>query len=452
MLPQIKRPGRDDGEVEIEVVAVKNVDGSELSDDDPTVMASNTLFPKESRRGTSDLARRGEKPVFTDEPTRLMPSKHGARSPGVQSHAVPVAPPSVRPPPSRAQSASVRPPPASMRPSSNLPDARMPNRMPSVIPPPASASSFPVAPTSMEFRPMPNTSLASRPSDAPPPFRDREESQTNFRPISELAEGMPHDVKQALAVPSAGAIKAQVEAARAKRHADQRHAEKRSRAAETLEVTPVSISERFVVKGRPAFPWAVACVAMGIVAGLAVAFTGGRASAIAAFIDPSHEAAPVVAAAANAQATTQAVAPVANDPAASLLAGAQAAAQSADANPALPTDLTATTPNVFAVGRAASAPPATAAAPAEKTAEKKVAAATHSTPHVDKPAAQPKAEPKPEKTADNSAAPKSESGSSASHHSSSKSSKHSSGSSGGGDVDSAAAADALAKAQLENSL
>ncbi|MEO8796724.1 MAG: hypothetical protein ABI551_02465, partial [Polyangiaceae bacterium] len=111
MLPQIKRPGRDDGEVEIEVVAVKNVDGSELSDDDPTVMATNTLFPKESRRGKSDLARRGEKPVFTDEPTRLMPSKHGAKSPGVQSHAVPAAPPSVRPPPSRAQSASVRPPP-----------------------------------------------------------------------------------------------------------------------------------------------------------------------------------------------------------------------------------------------------------------------------------------------------------------------------------------------------
>ncbi|MEO8800745.1 MAG: hypothetical protein ABI551_22840 [Polyangiaceae bacterium] len=296
---------------------------------------------------------------------------------------------------------------------------------------------------------MPNTTLASRPSDAPPPFRDREESQTNFRPISELAEGMPHDVRQALAVPSAGAIKAQVEAARAKRHADHRHSETRSRAADTLEVTPVSISERFVVKGRPAFPWAVACVAMGIVAGLAVAFTGGRASAIAAFVDPSHEAAPVAAAAANAQAM-QAAAPLANDPAASLLAGAQAAAQTASANPALPSDLTATTPNVFAVGRAASTAPTTeAAAPAEKPAEKKVATTTHSTPHADKPAAppQPKAEPKPvEKTADNTAASKPE------HHSSSKSSSKHSSAGGGGDVDSAAAADALAKAQLENSL
>src|ERR1035441_2615901 len=54
MLPQIKRPGHDaghasghdDGEVEIEVVDVRNVDGSNVSDDDPTMLASNSAFAK----------------------------------------------------------------------------------------------------------------------------------------------------------------------------------------------------------------------------------------------------------------------------------------------------------------------------------------------------------------------------------------------------------------------
>ena len=309
---------------------------------------------------------------------------------------------------------------------------------------------------------MPNTSMAARPADALPPFRDREESQTDFRPIGELVAALPADSKHALAVPSAGAIKAQVEAARAKRMADQRSAEKKSRAAETLEVTPVSISERFIVKGRPAFPWAVACVAMGIVAGLAVVFTGGRASAIAAFIDPSHETAPVVAAASPNAQTTQA-APVANDPAASLLAGAQANAQAANAAAADPAlSMGSTTPqNVFTVGRAASTTPAAqAAAPADKPADKPaaVAATPHHSSSSDHASSQPKADPTPKpvetKTADNSASTKPTStDSSSSHHSSSSSkpTKPAKGG-GGGDVDSAAAADALAKAQLENSL
>lgn len=89
MLPQIKRPQHDDGEVEIEVVDVRNVDGSNVSDDDPTMLASNSAFRKE--QGARDLNKGGAHPsarasqspapshlkkgVFGDEPTQLMPVK-----------------------------------------------------------------------------------------------------------------------------------------------------------------------------------------------------------------------------------------------------------------------------------------------------------------------------------------------------------------------------------------
>lgn len=446
MLPHIKRPQRaEEGDVEIEVVDVRNVDGSEISDDDPTMLATNTLFPKKksdsSRPATSSASKKPA--VFGDEPTRLMPSKHGAKSSLLQSPPISVPPPaasrpaSSRPPASALPSASVRP--------GALPEPRGPSsRAPHSSPPPPNVVIS--APTAAEFRP---TSVKPSSRVPPPPaFRDREESQTMLRPLGALAE-QAHEPKVALAVPSAGAIKAQVDAARAKRLSD-RMADQKARAAETLEVTPVSISERFVVKGRPAAPWAVAFVAMGVFAGLATAvFTGGRASAIAAFIDPGHEA---VAAAAQPVAPPPA-APAsqpANDPAASLLAGStpQANAATPTTDPAAALAATpASTTNVFAVGHAstksADTTPAPAAKPTPKAEPKPVVA------KADPPA--PKSDPKPVAAAEpKPASDTSSSSSSHSSHSSRSSGKHSGG--GGGDVDSAAAADALAKAQLENSL
>ena len=245
-----------------------------------------------------------------------------------------------------------------------------------------------------------------------------------LRPLGALTETAQHEPKVSIAVPSAGAIKAQVDAARAKRMADQK-----ARAAETLEVTPVSISERFVVQGRPAAPWAVAFVAMGIFAGLATAvFTGGHASAIAAFIDPGRLGI--------AAAAAQPAAPPANMP---------AAATPAAVDPAL--DLAPTTPtNVFAVGHAAakseSAPATPAAVPVTHAAPKPVAKADPAPARAESrpdPAPVAKTDPKPAPAADKSSE-------------SSRSSKSSKSKHGGSDVDSAAAADALAKAQLENSL
>ncbi|MEO8874351.1 MAG: hypothetical protein ABI461_02090, partial [Polyangiaceae bacterium] len=145
-----------------------------------------------------------------------------------------------------------------------------------------------------------------------------------------------------------------------------------------------------------------------------------------------------------------AAAPLANDPAAGLLPGAQ---NNAPAPPTAvtgaPLDVAPMTPTVFAVGRASqiqqaaqpttpTSPPQVAAAPAPKPTPK---------PAVAK--ADPKPEPKtadPPKVAETSSKPSSGS----SHHSSSTKKPAAAG--GGGDVDSAAAADALAKAQLENSL
>ncbi len=474
MLPQIKRPGHDDGEVEIEVVDVRNVDGSNVSDDDPTMLASNAAFKKEL--ASQDLNRGGAHPavtrameqraserapshlkkgVFGDEPTQLMPVKKAAQHlmPQVSSSG------SVRPPPDRA---SARP--NSVRPSAGLnpgqlPEARGPVRSSRT---PNSRSEHPSARPDADM----NARMPRIPMHAPPPsfnMRDREDSHTSLRPLaglSEEAQKVLADSKAtaaSMAVPSAGAIKAQVDAARAKRLSDQRQ-----RAAETLEVTPVSISERFVVQGRPVAPWATAFVAMGIFAGvLTFVFTGGHASAIAAFIDPAHEAPAVMA----APATAVAAAPVANDPAANLLPGASGGQAPQAAVTGAPVDIAPMTPTVFAVGRASqtqaaaqtqpvAAAPVQVAAPTPRATPKPQPQAVDPTPPpaprptpvvaatpAPKPAPAPivaAADPKP--TADTSTK-------SSGHHSSKKATGG-----GGGDVDSAAAADALAKAQLENSL
>jgi hypothetical protein len=449
MLPQIKRPQHDDGEVEIEVVDVRNVDGSNVSDDDPTMLASNAALKKELAKGgahpsarashsTSSAPSHLKKGVFGDEPTQLMPVKKNAAALMPQ----PDRPASQRPNSGRPGSAM----------SSSLPEARSPGR----------ASSRAPSPNSERPRAALDAAMPRIPMHAPPPsfnMRDREDSHTSLRPMSGLSEEAQKVLAESkaaaasMAVPSAGAIKAQVDAARAKRLSDQR-----ARAAETLEVTPVSISERFVVQGRPAAPWAIAFVAMGIFAGITtVVFTGGRASAIAAFIDPAHEAPAVMA----APATVAAAAPLANDPAANLLPGAMAGTQ---ANPqavtGAPVDIAPMTPTVFAVGRASNtqtAQPQVAAAPVQ------VAAPTpHATP---KPQADPTPAPRPAPVAVSKPDPKpapapvvaaadpkpaaADTSKPSSHHSSSSSKKPAGG---GGDVDSAAAADALAKAQLENSL
>ena len=451
MLPQIKRPQRsDDGDVEIEVVDVRNVDGSEISDDDPTMLAKNTLFPKGgAKNGTSSRppasaaaksnvsldnltnkrpSKRAE--AFGDEPTRLMPSKHGGKSPVLSGSPI-----------------SVPPPVASARAQSSRPPAASPSVRPGALPP---ASSPPPAMDTRQVAPLPNSSLVkgtagefrppavspSRRPSPPPAFRDREESHTMLRPLGVLSENAHNDAKASLAVPSAGAIKAQVDAARAKRLADQK-----ARAAETLEVTPVSISERFVVQGRPAAPWAFAFVAMGIFAGLATAvFTGGHASSIAAFIDPAR----LGIAAAAAQPAAPPAQPAA-DPAMNISTTTPAPAA---VDPAL--DLAPTTPTtVFAVGRATAKTPDTTAAPTPVAHAAPKAETSKPTPvaKADPPASKPdpapvaKADPKPAPVADKSS-------DSSSHGSKSSKGKHA----GGGDVDSAAAADALAKAQLENSL
>lgn len=468
MLPQIKRPQHDDGEVEIEVVNVRNVDGSSTSDDDPTMLASNASFKKEqaardalNKGGAHPAARSSQSPsqmpqqmashlkkgVFGDEPTQLMPVKKNAAALMPQ----PDRSPSVRPPPDRvsARPNSVRP--NSGMANSGLPEARSPGRASSRAP-------------SENPRGGMDAAMPRIPMHAPPPsfnMRDREDSQTSMRPLSALSDEAKKVLAESkltassMAVPSAGAIKAQVDAARAKRLSDQRQ-----RAAETLEVTPVSISERFVVQGRPAAPWAIAFVAMGIFAGATtVVFTGGRSAAIAAFIDPAHEAPAAMVAPQNAAA---AAAPLANDPAANLLPGATPNNVPAAVTGA-PVDIAPMTPTVFAVGRASQTQPQAAAQPAAQpqpvTAPVQVAAPT---PHVtSKPRPQPQADPapvvaraaKPDPTpapvvaaatpaADPTpAAPKSKKGK-----------KGAAASGGGGDVDSAAAADALAKAQLENSL
>jgi outer membrane biosynthesis protein TonB len=302
------------------------------------------------------------------------------------------------------------------------------------------------------------------PMHAPPPsfnMRDREDSQTSMRPLSALsneAKKVLADSKltaSAMAVPSAGAIKAQVDAARAKRLSDQRQ-----RAAETLEVTPVSISERFIVQGRPATPWAIAFVAMGIFAGATtVAFTGGRSAAIAAFIDPAHEAPAAIVAPQNAAA---AAAPLANDPAANLLPGATQNNAPAAVTGA-PVDIAPMTPTVFAVGRASQTQPQAAAQPVAPpqpvAAPVQVAAPT---PHAKpKPQADPtpaptpvavaKPDPKPTPAPVVAAAAPAADPTPATPKGK-KGKKSAAASGGGGDVDSAAAADALAKAQLENSL
>jgi hypothetical protein len=462
MLPQIKRPQHDDGEVEIEVVDVRNIDGSNVSDDDPTMLASNASFKKE--QAARDLNKGGAHPsvrashsssapapshlkkgVFGDEPTQLMPVKKNAAALMPQPDRTPG---SVRPPPDRA---SARP--NSVRPSSGLPEARSPGRSSSRSP---NSSERPHG--GME------AAMPRIPMHAPPPsfnMRDREDSQTSLRPLSGLSEEAKKVLAEskvaaaAMAVPSAGAIKAQVDAARAKRLSDQRQ-----RAAETLEVTPVSISERFIVQGRPAAPWAAGLAIMAIVAcGVTVAFTGGHASAIAAFIDPAHEA-PAVLAAPQAAA---AAAPLANDPAANLLPGAQTNNAPAVAVTGAPVDIAPMTPTVFAVGRAsqtqAAAQPQPAAQPQAAAAPVQVAAPT---PHVTpKPKPQPQADPAPVAVAKPdpkptpapvvaAATPPADPtpAKSSSHHGK----KGAAAPSGGGDVDSAAAADALAKAQLENSL
>src|ERR1700710_975571 len=119
MLPQIKRPGHaaghDDGEVEIEVVDVRNVDGSNVSDDDPTMLASNAAFRRASAAPSAAPAPASLQPshlkkgVFGDEPTQLMPVKKNAAMPQ----------------PDRTPGGSVRP---GARPNSSLPEARGPVR------------------------------------------------------------------------------------------------------------------------------------------------------------------------------------------------------------------------------------------------------------------------------------------------------------------------------------
>jgi hypothetical protein len=470
MLPQIKRPGHDDGEVEIEVVDVRNVDGSNVSDDDPTMLASNAAFKKEL--ASQDLNRGGAHPavtrameqraserapshlkkgVFGDEPTQLMPVKKNAQLAMPQSSSG-----SVRPPPDRASSR-----PISSRPNAgSLPEARGPARSSRT---PNSRSEHPSA--------RPDADMSARmpriPMHAPPPsfnMRDREDSHTSLRPLAGLSEEAQKVLAESkataasMAVPSAGAIKAQVDAARAKRLSDQRQ-----RAAETLEVTPVSISERFVVQGRPVAPWATAFVAMGIFAGvLTFVFTGGHASAIAAFIDPAHEAPAIIAAPATAVA---AAAPIANDPAANLLPGASGSQAPQAAVTGAPVDIAPMTPTVFAVGRAsqtqsaqpqpvAAAPVQVAAPTPHATPKPQPQAADPTPPPAPRPAPvvaatpAPKPAPAPVVAAATPPAADSTPAKSSSHHGK----KGAAAPSGGGDVDSAAAADALAKAQLENSL
>ena len=464
MLPQIKRPVHDDdGEVEIEVVDVRNVDGSSNSDDDPTMLASNAAFKKEI--ASQDLNRGGAHPAVAraleqraserapshlkkgfmgDEPTQLMPVKKAAQY-------VPQA---------SSGSGSVRPPAAGARPNSARPSAIAGGSLPEARGPARSSRTPNSRSDSPNARGEMNAAMPRIPMHAPPPsfnMRDREDSHTSLRPLSGLSEEAQKvlaDSKAAaasMAVPSAGAIKAQVDAARAKRLSDQRQ-----RAAETLEVTPVSISERFVVQGRPVAPWATAFVAMGIFAGvLTFVFTGGHASAIAAFIDPAREAPAVIAPPPNAVA---AAAPLANDPAANLLPGvAQGTPQAAVTG--APVDIAPMTPTVFAVGRASQTQTAPAQPQAVAAAPVQVAAPTpHATPKAQTqsdptpPAPRPavvvaKPDPKPAPAPVVAVAADPKPAATSSHHSSSKKPA-----AGGGDVDSAAAADALAKAQLENSL
>lgn len=462
MLPQIKRPAHDDGEVEIEVVDVRNVDGTNVADDDPTVMASNKMFrssaPPRDAQPNEHVALKPShmrKGVFGDEPTQLMPARNAAKLPSAST-----APPS--------RSASVRP--NAFDGAGSLPEARGPSRSrrserperPSTRPAFSNAGNSVANPNAQHMMPR-------IPIDAPPPsfnMRDREDSHTMLRPLGDLsdqakqilAESKSAAVASSLAVPSAGAIKAQVDAARAKRLADQRQ-----RAAETLEVSPVSISERFVVKGRPTMPWAIAFAAMGILAVTTAAVSGGRASAIAAFIDPARETSALAAAAPQSALGSNlgAAAPLANDPAANLLPGANAGATpQATGAPLDVGPTTAMTSTVFAVGRAAQTQAAaqpTQAQQIQPVAPTPVAVQPRPTPKADPaphPAPVAKADPKPDpkpasdppKVADNSSS--SSSGRSSRHAPTTKKPT----AAGGGDVDSAAAADALAKAQLENSL
>jgi hypothetical protein len=178
---------------------------------------------------------------------------------------------------------SMRPAPRSERPepvselegeSADSVTRMMPSRMASDMPPPPSSKPASSKPAK-SIRP----NVSFRPSS----------EVTTYRPLAAPADGTP----VAASVSDADRVKAQIKAVRAARAA-----EKAVREADTdprVDPPASSVTAGIIIKGRPTGSWAMALVAMGLFGGLltAVLARGDGDSIVAAgaaFVDPGQAA------------------------------------------------------------------------------------------------------------------------------------------------------------------